>query len=54
MGLNHNFDSNPSLSLSFPRWRNWVIRGVFTFLMISGFGLIIYGGPLALMITVSG
>ena len=30
-----------------------VIRGVFTWLMIGGFGLIIYGGPLALMLTVS-
>ena len=36
-----------------PRWKNWVIRGVFTWLMIGGFGLIIYGGPLALMLTVS-
>lgn len=35
------------------RWRNWVIRGIFTWIMISGFCLIIYGGPLALMITVS-
>jgi len=34
-----------------PRWKNWVIRGVFTWLMIGGFGLIIYGGPLALMLT---
>ncbi|XP_039437028.1 phosphatidate cytidylyltransferase, photoreceptor-specific [Culex pipiens pallens] len=33
------------------RWRNWVIRGIFTWIMISGFCLIIYGGPLALMIT---
>ncbi|XP_053683892.1 phosphatidate cytidylyltransferase, photoreceptor-specific isoform X2 [Sabethes cyaneus] len=33
------------------RWKNWVIRGIFTMLMISGFGLIIYGGPLALMVT---
>ena len=36
-----------------PKWKNWVIRGVFTWLMIGGFGLIIYGGPLALMLTVS-
>lgn len=35
------------------RWRNYIIRFIFTFIMISGFGLIIYGGPLALMITVS-
>jgi phosphatidate cytidylyltransferase len=34
-----------------PRWKNWVIRGIFTWLMIGGFGLIIWGGPLALMIT---
>lgn len=35
------------------RWRNYVVRGIFTVIMISGFGLLIYGGPLALMITVS-
>ncbi|KAH9630618.1 hypothetical protein HF086_007042 [Spodoptera exigua] len=35
------------------RWRNWVIRGIFTWLMIAAFCLLIYGGPLALMITVS-
>merc|ERR1712156_177560 len=34
-----------------PRWKNWVIRGIFTCVMIGGFGLIIYGGPLALMLT---
>ncbi|XP_011504257.1 PREDICTED: phosphatidate cytidylyltransferase, photoreceptor-specific isoform X2 [Ceratosolen solmsi marchali] len=34
------------------RWKNWVIRGIFTFLMIGGFCFIIYGGPLALMVTV--
>ncbi|XP_055383772.1 phosphatidate cytidylyltransferase, photoreceptor-specific [Condylostylus longicornis] len=33
------------------KWRNWIIRGIFTWLMIFGFGLLIYGGPLALMIT---
>lgn len=33
------------------RWRNWIIRGIFTLLMIGLFGLIIYWGPLALMIT---
>nr|CAG4646196.1 EOG090X04NQ [Macrothrix elegans] len=33
-----------------PKWRNWVIRGIFTWLMIGGFGFIIYLGPLALMI----
>lgn len=34
-----------------PRWRNWVVRGVFTWLMIGGFFVIIWGGPLALMVT---
>ncbi|KAL6432524.1 hypothetical protein ACFW04_006831 [Cataglyphis niger] len=33
------------------RWRNWIIRTIFTWFMIAGFCLIIYGGPLALMIT---
>nr|CAD7427639.1 unnamed protein product [Timema monikensis] len=33
------------------RWREWIIRGIFTWLMIGGFCLLIYGGPLALMIT---
>ncbi|XP_046665065.1 phosphatidate cytidylyltransferase, photoreceptor-specific isoform X1 [Homalodisca vitripennis] len=33
------------------KWRNWVIRGIFTWLMIGAFCLIIYGGPLALMVT---
>lgn len=37
---------------TFFRWRNYIIRGIFTFIMIMGFCLIIYGGPLALMITV--
>ena len=35
------------------RWRNWVIRGIFTWVMIFGFGWIIYMGPLALMGIVS-
>ena len=43
---------NQALSGLPPRWKNWVIRGIFSMLMIGGFGLIIYGGPLALMITV--
>ncbi|XP_059472735.1 phosphatidate cytidylyltransferase, photoreceptor-specific [Neocloeon triangulifer] len=34
-----------------PRWRNWVIRGIFTWLMIFGFCFLIYLGPYALMIT---
>ncbi|GAB6028461.1 hypothetical protein CHUAL_002621 [Chamberlinius hualienensis] len=31
------------------RWRNWVIRGIFTILMIAGFFVIIWLGPLALI-----
>lgn len=34
------------------RWRNWVVRGIFSIIMITFFCLVIYGGPLALMITV--
>lgn len=33
------------------KWRNYVVRTIFTFLMVSGFCLIIYLGPLALMFT---
>ncbi|CAH1368881.1 hypothetical protein MTP99_010381 [Tenebrio molitor] len=33
------------------KWRNWVVRGIFSWLMISFFLIVIYGGPLALMIT---
>lgn len=33
------------------RWKNWVIRGIFTFIMVSTFVLIIYLGPFALMVT---
>ncbi|RXG57949.1 Phosphatidate cytidylyltransferase, photoreceptor-specific [Armadillidium vulgare] len=33
------------------RWRNWVIRGIFTWVMLGGFGVIIWIGPLALMVT---
>lgn len=35
------------------RWKNWIIRGIFTWIMIGFFVLIVYGGPLALMVTVS-
>ncbi|KAK7507215.1 hypothetical protein BaRGS_00001150 [Batillaria attramentaria] len=35
-----------------PRWRNWVIRGIFTWVMIFGFAFIIYLGPLALVVVV--
>ena len=35
------------------RWRNWVIRGFFTFVMITSFLFIVYLGPLALVVLVS-
>lgn len=35
------------------RWRNWAVRAIFSLIMIIFFSLVIYGGPLALMITVS-
>ncbi|KAG5891600.1 hypothetical protein JTB14_032543 [Gonioctena quinquepunctata] len=33
------------------KWRNWIVRGIFSFLMLTFFLVVIYGGPLALMIT---
>lgn len=33
------------------RWRNWAVRAIFSMVMIFFFFLVIYGGPLALMIT---
>ena len=35
------------------RWRNWVVRGIFTWVMIFGFSFVIYLGPLALVLLVS-
>uniref|UniRef100_A0A131Y241 Phosphatidate cytidylyltransferase n=1 Tax=Ixodes ricinus TaxID=34613 RepID=A0A131Y241_IXORI len=32
------------------RWRNWVVRGIFSLVMVGGFAFIIWMGPLALMI----
>ena len=52
IGQDDNSKLEEALGSLPPRWKNWVIRGVFTWLMIGGFGLIIYGGPLALMLTV--
>ncbi|XP_059170257.1 phosphatidate cytidylyltransferase, photoreceptor-specific-like [Physella acuta] len=34
-----------------PRWRNWLIRGIFTWLMIFSFAILIYFGPLALVLV---
>ncbi|XP_015912789.1 phosphatidate cytidylyltransferase, photoreceptor-specific isoform X2 [Parasteatoda tepidariorum] len=31
------------------RWRNWIVRGIFTWLMIFGFFALIWAGPLALV-----
>ncbi|KAG8197271.1 hypothetical protein JTE90_007519 [Oedothorax gibbosus] len=33
------------------RWRNWIVRGIFTLLMIFGFFFLIWLGPLALVVT---
>ena len=35
-----------------PRWRNWIIRGLFSWIMIIGFALIVYMGPLALTLLI--
>ncbi|XP_032236379.1 phosphatidate cytidylyltransferase 2 isoform X2 [Nematostella vectensis] len=35
-----------------PKWRNWWIRGAFSAVMLSGFGLIMYTGPLGLIILI--
>lgn len=35
------------------RWRNWFIRGVFTFVMLAMFVVFIYLGPLSLTVLVS-
>ncbi|CAJ0587925.1 unnamed protein product, partial [Mesorhabditis spiculigera] len=35
-----------------PRWRNWVVRGIFTIVMVSLFSLIVSKGPLWLMLLV--
>ena len=36
-----------------PKWKNYTIRFIFTWLMIGGFCVFIYGGPLFLMVLVS-
>lgn len=33
------------------RWRNWIVRGIFSLLMIVGFVFIIWLGPIGLMLT---
>jgi len=34
------------------RWRNWIIRGIFTWVMICGFGTVILLGPLCIVLLV--
>ena len=34
------------------RWKNWWIRGIFSFVMVGGFSLIIYLGPITLSLLV--
>ncbi|KAI6241821.1 Phosphatidate cytidylyltransferase [Aphelenchoides fujianensis] len=41
-----------SLSGLPPRWRNWIVRGVFTFFMIGGFTMFVYKGATWLMFLV--
>ncbi|XP_013406206.1 phosphatidate cytidylyltransferase, photoreceptor-specific [Lingula anatina] len=35
-----------------PRWRNWIVRGIFSLVMIFSFFFLIYLGPLALMLLI--
>lgn len=45
-------ESMQLLSSLNPKWRNWWIRGMFTLVMFSGFAVIIYCGPLALILLI--
>lgn len=47
-----SFYSIPNFHYPYFSWKNWTIRGIFAWLMIGIFCIIVYGGPLALMITV--
>jgi len=35
------------------RWRNWIVRTIFTMMMIISFSIVIYLGPVALLAMVS-
>jgi hypothetical protein len=35
-----------------PRWRNWIIRGVFSLLMLLGFAKVTSMGPLAISLVI--
>jgi len=41
-----------SLSAFDPRWRNWIIRGIFSWVMILGFAKLVSMGPLVVSIVV--
>lgn len=34
------------------RWKNWIIRGIFTWIMIGGFVLTVWAGPLAITLLI--
>lgn len=35
-----------------PRWKNWIIRGIFTWVMIVGFGTVVWLGPLYMVLLI--
>ena len=35
-----------------PRWRNWIIRGIFSFIMIVGFAKLVSMGPLVVSVVI--
>ncbi|XP_057298258.1 phosphatidate cytidylyltransferase 2-like [Hydractinia symbiolongicarpus] len=35
-----------------PRWKNWWIRGIFTFVLLAGFAVVIYFGPKAMLLLI--
>lgn len=45
-------ESMAFLSRLNPKWKNWWIRGMFTLVMFGGFAVIIYFGPLALILLI--
>lgn len=49
--IHESIDSN--LEALPPRWRNWVVRGIFSWVMILSFCVIIWLGPVALVLLVS-
>lgn len=44
---------NKALECFPAKWRNYIIRTIFSVFMVAGFCLIIYGGPLFLICVVS-